>query len=185
MARYIRIDLTDQSFGRLTALEDVGKDKHGNRLWQCKCSCGRNTTKPASNLLRGHTTSCGCLKEQCGPESLKWTGQGLISGRMWAQIKNNAKSRNHTFELSLEQAWRVFQDQGGKCAISGVLIEFQESKYARSGTASLDRKDSSKGYDKDNVQWVHKTINIMKNTLTDEEFIWWCKAVALNQGELY
>ena len=51
-------------------------------------------------------------------------------------------------------------------------------------TASVDRIDSTKGYLKGNVQWVHKSINQMKSNRTDEEFIALCKAVALyNEGK--
>lgn len=32
-----------------------------------------------------------------------------------------------------------------------------------------------------NVQWVHKTINIMKQSLSDEEFIQYCRTVAKYQ----
>jgi hypothetical protein len=32
-------DLTNQAFSRLTALRCVGRDKHGNAVWLCKCSC--------------------------------------------------------------------------------------------------------------------------------------------------
>jgi hypothetical protein len=51
-------------------------------------------------------------------------------------------------------------------------------------TASLDRKDSSKGYTKDNVQWIHKTINFMKGQMSDQEFVSWCKLVCTNTGAL-
>ena len=44
-------------------------------------------------------------------------------------------------------------------------------------TASLDRIDSSKGYIKGNVQWVHKEFNKMKLDLLDKEFIDICKLV--------
>lgn len=47
-------------------------------------------------------------------------------------------------------------------------------------TISLDRIDSTKGYIEGNVQWVHKSVNIMKSTLTQEQFINFCKLVAEN-----
>jgi hypothetical protein len=47
-------------------------------------------------------------------------------------------------------------------------------------TASLDRIDSSKGYCEDNVQWVHKDINRMKNTFDQDYFISLCKLIAEN-----
>jgi len=47
-------------------------------------------------------------------------------------------------------------------------------------TASLDRIDSSKGYIEGNVQWVHRKINMMKQSYTQEEFIELCQAVVRN-----
>ena len=40
----------------------------------------------------------------------------------------------------------------------------------RIGNASLDRIDSSKGYVKDNIQWVHKDVQIMKNKFSEDYF---------------
>ena len=45
-------------------------------------------------------------------------------------------------------------------------------------TASLDRIDSKKGYIKGNLQWVHKDLNIMKNSYPNQYFIEMCKKVA-------
>jgi hypothetical protein len=71
----------------------------------------------------------------------------------------------------------VFVKQQNKCAISGVLIVLTPKS---SRTASLDRIDSAKGYTTDNIQWVHKTINIIKWNLSCDQFIKWCKIVARN-----
>jgi hypothetical protein len=49
-------------------------------------------------------------------------------------------------------------------------------------TASVDRIDSSKGYIKGNVQWVHKTINKMKWGYSQGEFIEFCEAVVKHKG---
>ena len=50
-------------------------------------------------------------------------------------------------------------------------------------TASLDRKDSTKGYELDNVQWIHEDLNRMKGNLPDFVFIQWCKRIAQYQEE--
>ena len=47
-------------------------------------------------------------------------------------------------------------------------------------TASLDRIDSTKGYSKDNIQWVHKDINCMKMDFSQQYFIDLCVKVAKN-----
>jgi len=45
------------------------------------------------------------------------------------------------------------------------------------GTASLDRINSVRGYEPDNVQWVHKTVNFMKQALSDKELLEWCQKI--------
>lgn len=37
-------DLTGMKFGRLTVIEQVGRDKHGSIKWKCRCECGNYTT---------------------------------------------------------------------------------------------------------------------------------------------
>ena len=55
--------------------------------------------------------------------------------------------------------------------MSGLELRFQTTRKDYDATASLDRIDSSKGYIKGNVQWVHKNINYMKQEMTNEEFL--------------
>lgn len=42
----------------------------------------------------------------------------------------------------------------------------------------LDRIDSSKGYIENNIQWIHKDLQFMKNTMSDNKFIKYCQLVA-------
>lgn len=61
-----RINLCGSRFGKLTVLKKVEHTGSGNRndYWLCLCDCGNETIVLGSNLLRGHTKSCGCLKER-------------------------------------------------------------------------------------------------------------------------
>lgn len=52
------------------------------------------------------------------------------------------------------------------------------SMAAGASTASLDRKDSTKGYVPGNTQWVHLVINDMKSDFSQQEFVDWCTLVA-------
>ena len=117
-----------------------------------------------------------------------WKGYGDISGDYWRCIKIAGKEKNLGFDLTLEFLWELYEKQKGLCALSGLPIEFEtrlgalnKNGYQRR-TASLDRIDSSKGYLRSNVQWVHKEINQMKSCRTDKEFISLCNTVALYQG---
>lgn len=58
------IDITGQRFGRLVALEMVGRNSAMNVLWRCKCDCGNETTVSGSSLRKGVTKSCGCYKSE-------------------------------------------------------------------------------------------------------------------------
>ena len=55
-------DLTGQKFGRLKVIGFAGRDKNGNALWRCRCSCGNEKTVHRRHLLCGYTKSCGCLR---------------------------------------------------------------------------------------------------------------------------
>jgi 3-methyladenine DNA glycosylase AlkD len=50
-----------------------------------------------------------------------------------------------------EDAWNQFVKQDGKCALSGypLCLDFTNTDYSRK-TASLDRIDNNKGYEKEN-----------------------------------
>ena len=60
------LDLTGQTFGRLTALKLVPgrRGKCRNRRWYAKCSCGNTIRAYQTNLTSGRTKSCGCLQRE-------------------------------------------------------------------------------------------------------------------------
>lgn len=64
-------DLTNQRFGKLTALFPTKERKHNSVVWVCKCDCGRMHKVHATELKRGGTQSCGCLKESHGVLKIK------------------------------------------------------------------------------------------------------------------
>lgn len=53
-------DLTEKTFGLLTAKKIVGKSKQGT-LWYCECACRGDKVVPASYLTNHHARSCGCI----------------------------------------------------------------------------------------------------------------------------
>jgi hypothetical protein len=63
-------DLVDQKFGRLTAIKESGRDKHGKVKWECLCACGNITTTIAGDLRSGKTRSCGCFKREVAAHSI-------------------------------------------------------------------------------------------------------------------
>lgn len=56
-------DVAGQRFGRLVALEPVGRTKAGYIIWRCKCDCGNEKEVSIKDLGRG-TSSCGCYSKE-------------------------------------------------------------------------------------------------------------------------
>jgi hypothetical protein len=118
--------------------------------------------------------------EHQGKSSKAWAGIGDLSKDHWSSIKRHASDRNIPFDISMDYAWNLFLEQGKRCALTGCVLEMhkpgRDQKNA-SWTASLDRIDSSNGYIKGNVQWVHNDINLMKRHHSVKRFYELCFAV--------
>jgi hypothetical protein len=61
------IDRTGKVYGRLTVV-GLAAIEAGHAKWYCRCECGRTVVVPGSNLGRGKTRSCSCLKMEARPQ---------------------------------------------------------------------------------------------------------------------
>lgn len=173
-----RIDLTGKRFGHLTVVcpaELRGKI----RFWKCRCDCGVEKSISGASIRNKTSKSCGCKRGDMIRES-KLSGFGEISGDFWYRVKRKAKERGLKFTLKISQVWEMFERQNRKCAISGIPISFSDRTKSGTTTASLDRIDSKKGYLIENVQWVHKDVNMMKQQFPQDYFIELCKKIGQN-----
>ena len=156
---------------------------HVRRYWNCLCKCGNTFRRREDALVNRPHQSCGCdtkTIQSANAKRIKWKGIGELSKTMFTECRRNAKTRKIRFNITIENAWEQFKKQKGICALSGVPIQLSigNLRSDRKGrTASLDRIDSKNGYVVDNIQWVHKTVNIMKNTTNQSDFIEWCRKI--------
>lgn len=95
--------------------------------------------------------------------------------------------RNIEFTLTPEFLWHLFTAQEEKCALTGIQLVLNRSLKNQNVnwdviTASLDRKDNTKGYTEDNVWWVHKEINRLKNNYSIEELLYWSNLLVRKHG---
>jgi hypothetical protein len=179
------------TLNKLEVVEHNGQDNRRRPLLTFRCFCGNTKRVRAWEFEQGTYKSCGCLPHpgnrlgkftrRYGPDSPHWKGHGEISSQFWSRIKGHAKARTLPFEISIEEGWSLFLAQNRLCALTGDPLQFGKTvKEQRAGktTASLDRIDSKLGYVLGNVQWVHKTVNLLKMDLPQQEFIEWCQKVA-------
>lgn len=182
-----KANLVGLKVNKLEVIEYAGVDnryeKHSQHMWLCRCECGKEVLKPTALLTKKKVKSCGCYLSAQGNENHNWKGYGEISGSMWKQIKSCGKLRGLTFKVSLEYLWELYLKQNRRCALSGLEIGFALPKEKGKTTASLDRIDSTKGYEEDNIQWLHKDVNKMKTDFKQEYFIELCKLTAKGYNE--
>lgn len=175
ISKYAALIKPGDMFGQWTV---TGEFLGNGSYIECTCSCGNIKKLRASELLDGTTTQC--KKCSVREKSSNWRGVGKVPRTVFTTIKLRANARNKKFDITLEYISNLYDQQGGKCALSGLPISFGEDgknlSYAI-GSASLDRIDSSIGYVEGNVQWVHKHVNSMKNAYDMEYFIQLCREV--------
>lgn len=139
----------------------------------CMCVCGTEVRIRPQLLHHNKTNSCGCAPRG------HWEGFQGISKTYYGRVQKNALRRNIEWSVTMEHLQAQYDRQQGCCALTGVpLTLLIKTKDTGKTTASLDRIDSSKGYTVDNVQWVHKDINFMKQDLPESRFIELCRLVA-------
>ena len=94
-------------------------------------------------------------------------------------------SEGFDFNIDINFCWDLYLKQNGRCALSGMPIYFELSGFTGKNhivqdgeaSASLNRINSKKGYEIDNIQWLHKHIKLMKINSEQIAFVEMCKSV--------
>ncbi len=144
--------------------------------WTCRCKCGVVKNVNVSSLNRGRSKSC----RGCAVIGRKKLDKNMVPNAYFIKLRFGALRRGIKFSLSKTEITQLLELQNFKCILTGLSIGFKESRRKNdtsSTTASLDRIDSDKGYESGNIQWVHKDINKMKQTFSQEYFIELCQKV--------
>ena len=165
-----------RKIGKFTILDEtpIYNAKRHCTMLKCKCDCGRELYVNKYTLENGTSVSCRkCFgKTLMGEKNPNFRGFKDIPKSIISRGKRRAKKIGMEWSLNMEQLHLLYHKQKKKCAMTNLPISFLDK------TASLDRVDSEKGYTMDNVQWVHKNVNLMKNGFELEYFTYICKLVS-------
>lgn len=149
-------DLTGQTFGRVTAIECFGRNKHGEALWLCRCDCGTETTVRGSHLRSGNTQSCGCRQRERMAETHRTHGgKGTRLYRIWESMKQRCQNSNR-------KAYRFYGAKGVRvCAEWQEFEAFRDWALAHGYTDELTigRIGSNKDYCSENCRWITQSEN--------------------------
>lgn len=117
-----KIDLTGKKFGKLTAIQYVGRGK-----WLCQCDCGNTVEKRSSKLRNFKNQTCNSHKSRSTPESklkpyvfesLTYFGNTVISDQTFERYGEDAlleELRQHGFDCTI----RITNLSGAK----NIIIE--------------------------------------------------------------
>lgn len=193
----------EEKFGCYEVISEEIGIKDNKSYYFVRCKCGREQYVRSDILKGGQATKCRyCSNKILYDKNIelgKLDRKGYSSGHQGVgdltktqvlRFKNSAHKRSIKWkeDVTVEYLWQLFENQNRKCALSGIEITLSKGNNIPlqtnnrnldySGwTASLDRIDSSKVYEKGNLQWVHRNINIMKNSYSQEYFIELCKKI--------
>jgi hypothetical protein len=163
--------------GQLTLPVEVYKRADGRWCKPCP-SCGLE-----QDYLRRcyaiHSFTLGKECKTCSNRKTENSGRGLYNGvrlSWFHKCKVGAETRGILWSLVVEDVWQKYVDQEGVCNLSGIPIGW--SAVGQSHTVSIDRIDSAKGYTVDNIQLLHKDINMMKQAFSQKHFVALCKSVS-------
>lgn len=159
--------LIGEKFGRLTILEIFYKQGkyQQNSFVKCKCDCGNEKVLSLSEIKRGKTSSCGCLRKEISKLS-KYKTHGMTKSRLysiWKCMKSRCYRKKH----------HSYKDYGGR----GIIIcnEWKNSfenfrdwalVNGYQDNLEIDRKDVNGNYYPENCRFVTDTVqaNNKRNT---------------------
>jgi hypothetical protein len=101
---------------------------------------------------------------------------GPVRVSWYNSFRKSALSRGYVWELTIKDIATLYELQAGRCAFTGWNVGWSEVLWDH--TASVDRIDNSIGYTLDNIQIVHKSVNMARGTMPVDDFIEMCISVA-------
>lgn len=190
--------LTSGESRLIERLKALSKTDGNVRCCQCKNIFPISRTVPKSlhnapDLSKVHLRCRGCsltIRKTENEAVAKLFGVSVNLVKFAARALGNVQRRkfpatpNFDCDITLNYMCALWARQKGMCALSGVMMIANTKGNYFSDRASLDRIDSKRGYQRDNVQWVCWQANLMKMDATQSEFIVWCQEISSHQRKI-
>lgn len=161
----------------LSQVVSITKRPDGRWVKPCpSCGVDQDYLRKAYAIESAHLEK---LCKQCSNRRTDKSHRGFYEAirlSWFGKVRIGAETRGIPFDIEVEDVWAMYVSQDRRCALSCLPIGWSE--VGQIHTASLDRVDSSLGYHTDNCQLLHKDVNMMKQSFSQERFVELCKLVA-------
>ena len=135
------------------------------------CTCGKAIGINSKACRSCTRTNLNKSMPKAKHDNPAWKGYKGV-GYKWFSKYFERRNKKRTGTITIEDAYNKLEAQEFKCALSGIPLEWSET----SGM-SIDRINSKKEYVLDNIQLVHKDVNLMKNHFDQDYFIEVCRRI--------
>jgi very-short-patch-repair endonuclease len=144
------VDITNQRFGRLLAIERTSEKQRTNWLWRCICDCGNERFLTVSTLRSGNTQSCGCLRiERLQAAFVKKRGgiarnrQDIIGNRYGNLVVTEFFETRQTPGGTYRTYWHCICDCEKYTVVSGRNLKSGEIQTCGCGASKPSREECS------------------------------------------
>ncbi len=143
-------DHTGKTFNRLTFLGYAGRNKRNQPVWFIECECGKISISHATDIVTGHTKSCGCFRVETS--TVTSTTHGMRHTPEYTAF-NHAKDR---CERPSDKRYEGYGGRGIEFRFATFDEFFAEVGLRPSNKHSLNRIDNDGHYEKGNIEWATK-----------------------------
>lgn len=164
-------------------LEDfpITKKPNGNEYYQHTCKQCRSDKRVANRkdpMIRDHERKLACTRYDSNKTLI------LEKNKQWRDSEDGMKHRmlHRSLQRSREKGYEhnISIDDikiPGECPVLNVQFNPGSKSGGYWNSPSIDRKDSSKGYTKDNIQVISMRANTMKSDASVQELVKFAKWV--------
>lgn len=124
-----------------------------------------------------------CKQKQNKEARLKYDNDtklfSLLSKR-WLAARSRALSKNIPFTITKEYLVDLWNEQEGKCAVSGIPMTYEIDNGRIFTNVSVDQKNPGQGYTNENTQLICQAVNQLKSDWDMDTVLYICKQIVDN-----